>query len=145
MIDDIQILQKVPLFTNLPVDEIEHLAASLEKTIEPANSILIHEGQHEDIFYIIRSGVVEVVKDIGTVNERTLDEQGPGDFIGEMGLLNPDGLRTASVRTSTEASLWKMQRQDFDALMVRQPRIAYEMIKTVSWRLSNTQNDVIEE
>lgn len=145
MIDDAKILSSVPLLANLPPEEIEYLSSSLEIMVVPAGTVLIHEGQREDVFYIIRSGSVEVVKDLGTENERTLDEQGAGDFIGEMGLLNPDGLRTASVRSSTEVSLWKMARMDFDALMTRQPQIAYEMIKTLSWRLSNTQNDVINE
>ena len=49
-------------------------------------------------FHIVVSGQLDVLKAIGTVDERLIARQGSGEMIGEMSLLNPDGLRTASAR-----------------------------------------------
>ena len=107
MTTDTNILAQNPLFSTLPQGELENLASNLIRIDVPPGSILIHEGERGDFFYIIRTGQVEIVKDLGTENERVLDTHGSGDFVGEMGLLNPDGLRTASVRTIGETSLWE--------------------------------------
>lgn len=145
MTTDTNILAQNPLFSTLPQGELENLASNLIRIDVPPGSILIHEGERGDFFYIIRTGQVEIVKDLGTENERVLDRHGSGDFVGEMGLLNPDGLRTASVRTIGETSLWELSREDFNTLLIRFPLIAFEMIKVLSWRLSNTQKDVITD
>lgn len=143
--DDHSILSSVSLFSTLQPEEITYLVSLLKKIDVSQGTVLIREGEQSDFFYIIHQGEIEVVKDLGTANERMLGVHGPGDFIGEMGLLNPDGLRTASVRASSPASLWEMHREDFDSLLNRKPHIAYEMVKTLSWRMSTTQNTVIEE
>ena len=66
-------------------------------------------------------GQVEVIKALGTPDERLLAVRGPGDFFGEMSLLDPDGLRTASVRARTPVRLLEMARADFDAVASAPP------------------------
>jgi serine phosphatase RsbU (regulator of sigma subunit) len=68
-----------------------------------------------------------------------------GSFIGEMGLLNPGSRRTASVRTRTPARLLEMTRADFDALLHRQPALAYKMVRVLSMRLEQAENRTIRD
>jgi len=138
-------LAKVPLFASLPADELEKLASSLSLIEIPAGTILIHEGECGHSFFVIKKGQVEAVKDLGTTNEKVLNRMGPGDYVGEMSLLSHDGLRNASIRAVSQASLWQMTQADFDALLQRQPSSGYELLKDLSQRLDSSQNDIIDD
>jgi sigma-B regulation protein RsbU (phosphoserine phosphatase) len=78
-------------------------------------------------------------------DEWLLSVRGPGEYIGEMSLLNLDGLRTATVRTATAAELLEMTRDDFDALLNRWPKLAYDMVRVLSSRLSQANNAAIRD
>jgi serine phosphatase RsbU (regulator of sigma subunit) len=144
-----RLLARVPLFASLPAGEIDRLATTLRALDVPDKTILFYEGDHGDHFYIVREGEVEIVKAIGTDDERIVAVRTPGEFIGEMSLFNRNGLRTASVRTRGPARFWLMTRDDFDALLHRQPMLAYQMVRVQSERLGaahdNAMRDLIEK
>lgn len=139
------IIAQVPLFASLPEGEIHHLEAILRPVDFAAQSILIREGEYGDRFYVVVTGQIDIVKAIGTPEERLLGTRGRGEYAGEMGLLNPDGKRTASVRARTRVRALEMTRQDFDLLLQRQPRIAYELTRVLSARLAEADNATIRD
>ena len=137
-----QIICRVPLFRHLPDKEIECLALNLKPVEFPEDTILFLEGDHGEHFYIIIKGEVEIIMFLGTIDERLLGVRGAGEFIGEMSLINLDGRRTASTRTRGAVLLLEMTRADFDALLLRNPMLAYEMLRVQGERLneSNIKN-----
>jgi len=139
------ILARIPLFATVPPAELNHLAEALRPCRILAGTVLFYEGESGDHFYVVLAGLVEVVKSINTADERLLVVRGPGDFVGEMSLLNRDGRRTASVRVSQTADLLEMRRADFDQLLHRYPLMAYEMVRAMSNRLTESQNRIIAE
>ncbi len=139
------ILSRIPFFSTLPPAELDALAASLSEKIYPAQTVLLHEGEYGDKFYIVLDGQIAILKAMGSDDERLLGLRGVGEFIGEMGLLNRDGRRTASARVYTDARLLEMTRADFDALLTRVPTIAYEMLRVLSARLDEAHNNAIAE
>ncbi len=143
MNDDQRLLAQVPLFSALSPDALHQLATMLHTQEAPAGMILFQEGDHGDHFYIVCQGEIEVIKALGTPDEQIIAVRQPGEFIGEMSLFNQDGLRTASVRTRTPARLWVMTRYDFDELLHRYPRLAYEMVRVQSQRLSAAHNNAL--
>ena len=140
-----QMLSRVPLFHNLPQDEIQNLATTLTLRQLEDGSILFYEGDEGRHFYIVREGELQVVKSIGTHDERIVNRRRPGEFIGEMSLFNLDGKRTASVRASGSTQVWEMTREEFDALLTRQPLLAYEMVRVLSNRLTDAHNNAMAE
>ena len=138
-------LGRVPLFASLTEDELEQLASSLTIIDVPAGTVLIHEGEVGNSFYIVKEGQVEAVKDLGTKNEKILNRMGPGDYLGEMSLLSHDGLRNASIRAVTLAHLWKMTQADFNDLLKQEPVSGYELLKDLSQRLDSTQKLIIKD
>ena len=100
---NVRSLEKVPLFENLPCSELEYLARTLRVKEVAPDTILIVEGRIGDRFYIIISGEFEVIKALGTEDERVIAVRHPGDFVGELSFVNPDRLRIASVRACTQA------------------------------------------
>jgi serine phosphatase RsbU (regulator of sigma subunit) len=143
--DNQLLLSRVPLFSALPPAELESLASAL-RTIDVApGAVLFEEGERGSHFYIVKDGQIEIVKGLGTEDERVLGVRRPGEFVGEMSLFNRDGRRTASVRSCTNARLWEMTRAQFDGLLARQPMLAYEMVRVLSERLTNAHNNAIAD
>jgi sigma-B regulation protein RsbU (phosphoserine phosphatase) len=138
-------LSRVSLFATLPRDELEYLAATLQPVEVTPGALLFHEGDYGDLFYVVSAGQVEVIKALGTAEERVVGVRGAGDFVGEMSLFDVRGQRTASVRAADQTRLLEMKRGDFDALLHRQPTLAYEMVRVLSERLNASQNNAIRD
>jgi sigma-B regulation protein RsbU (phosphoserine phosphatase) len=134
------ILSKVPLFSSLPDEELQRLVQSMALVKIPSSTVLIREGESGDSFYVLVSGEVEIVKALETVNEKVIATRGPGDFLGEISLLNRDLARTASVKAVTDLQLLELNRADFEALLHRYPLIAYEMVRVLGLRLNSAQD-----
>jgi sigma-B regulation protein RsbU (phosphoserine phosphatase) len=139
------LLQQTLLFASLPDDELKRLSATLHKVDVEPNTILIREGEVGDRFYLLLEGEVEIVKALETDDERLLRIERAGAFVGEMSLLNPDGLRTASVRTRTVTRMLEMTRADLDGLLSRRPSVAYDLARVLSMRLQAADNATIRD
>ena len=139
------ILRKIPLFASLPPDEIKYLASRLIPYECQEGDILFHEGSWEDEFYILLEGTVEILKSAGTPDELSLGVRKAISLLGEMSLFSRDGYRTATVRSLTALILFKMDRAEFDALLHRQPQLAYDLVRLLSKRLEDSENLTILE
>jgi serine phosphatase RsbU (regulator of sigma subunit) len=135
-----QFLARIPLFSSLPAEEILHLEATLPASAFPADQVLFREGFNDDKFYILLEGSVEVVKALGTPEERILGIREAGNLLGELSLFTKEGCHTASVRSTTSLLLLKVSRVELDALLHRQPQFAYEIIRLISNRLDESEN-----
>jgi len=138
-------ISRVPLFASLPGGELEYLAATLRPLEVAPGTILFCEGDYGDRSYVIVAGQFEVIEAMGAADERLVGVRGPGEFIGEMSLLNLDGRRTATVRAASHARLLEMTRGEFDALLHRQPMMAYEMVQVLNARLDASHHNAIRD
>lgn len=133
------------LFGTLLSPHLERLVGNLAQIDVPANTMIFHEGDRGNHFYLVLQGSVEVIKALGTVDERILTIFGPGSCFGEMALLDPQYSRSASVRSCTAVSLLEIKRGDFDAMLRVQPSLAYDMARMLSQRLRDTDNATIRD
>ena len=109
--DKLTLISQIPLFANLPDDELAHLVETLHPGEYNPATLLIQEGEADDRFYILLEGEAEVIKALGTPDERRLAIRSSGAVFGEMSLFVPDGTRTASVRACTAIRTLEMTRQ----------------------------------
>jgi sigma-B regulation protein RsbU (phosphoserine phosphatase) len=147
---DETLISQVSLFTGLPPGEIHTLAKTLQPREAEAGTILFQEGVHDDRFYILLEGQAEVFKAMGDSSvvegvelggrERRLGVLHRGALIGEMSLFSQDGRHTAGVRALTPLRLLEMSRAEFDALLHRQPMMAYDLVRLLSRRLERSEN-----
>lgn len=140
-----QLLANIPLFKDLPADILEHLSATMTIQEVAPGAILFREGQAGHNLYIILYGQLDIIKAWGTPDERLIASRGAGEFIGELGLVNEDRLRTATVRSRGPSQVWKMSYEDFDALLPHQPSMAYALVKTLSHRLTAAHETTIQD
>jgi sigma-B regulation protein RsbU (phosphoserine phosphatase) len=136
-------LSQIPIFAKLPRSELRHLATTLNARELPEQAILIREGSRDDRLFIVLEGQVEIIKALGTADERIVAQRDEGALLGEMSLFSRDGRHTASVRALTPVEMLEMTRDDLDALLHRQPRFAYELVGLLSRRLEESENTTI--
>jgi serine phosphatase RsbU (regulator of sigma subunit) len=136
-------LANTPLFESLPAEEWSRLARAMTVIEMPAGMLLFREGDPSDYFYVLLEGRVEIVKAFGTPEELVLGVRDAGDFIGEMGLLNQDRLRTATVRTRKATRCLLIPADEFNTLLSRFPAMVCQMASVLSARTTLAENDTI--
>ena len=143
--DQVAMIAQIPLFSTIAGPDLEHLADMLRPCQFEPGTLLLREGERDDHFYILLEGEAEVIKALGTSDERQLAIRPPGTMFGEMSLFNPEGRHTASVRARNPVLALEMTRQDFNTLLHRRPTLAYGMIRQMSRRLEESENATILE
>lgn len=99
----------------------------------PMGDIVFSEGEIGTEMFIIQSGTIELMKEIGG-ETRVLATLEKGDFFGEMSVLE-DLPRTASARAKTEVELVRINGATFDAMLKSNTEIAIRMMRKLSRRL----------
>ncbi|MBN2116001.1 MAG: SpoIIE family protein phosphatase [Anaerolineales bacterium] len=134
----LNLLARIPFFTALPPDELDRLVAELDVVRLAAGDILFHEGDPGEHLYVVVSGELEILMGPGTNDELILNVLQEGEYLGEMSLIQPDGLRTAGARARGEVVLLSMSRDQFRDLLGRYPELATTMVSVLSQRLDST-------
>lgn len=98
-----------------------------------AGEIIFCEFEPGDAFYLIQSGKVKIVKIVGDL-EKTLDILNPGEFFGEMALLE-EAPRSATTIALTDVKLLEFNRANFEVLMQGQPQIVLNLLKLFAKRI----------
>ena len=143
-------LNQVPLFSSLSADDLEELGQTMRMKRLRDGGILFNEGDVGDRFYVVMMGSLEVIKAIGTPEERLLSVHEPGGFVGEMSLFVSDNRRSATVRAKGDLTLLMELRQArFEELLKRRPKLGLDMLRVLSERLrvadESTINDLQEK
>lgn len=127
-------LRTIPLFAAVPDDALSAIAELLIERRVPKNQTIVEEGLSGDYMYVIREGQVKVTKLSGDGREKILELLGPGDFFGEMSLLD-DAPRSASVKSLTETHILALSRPDFLKELRRNPDLGMAVIQELTRRV----------
>lgn len=128
------ILKNIPLFSTLSEEELEVIAKMAVRKSCPANTLVMSEGDTDYALYVIESGSLEVFLMDETGKEIVLDTKGPGDYFGEMALLD-DAPRSASVTSRESASFLVIQGREFRAYLSTRPDLAVNLLQALSHRV----------
>ena len=123
-------LQSVPLFQSLSKKELERLSRSMDEVDLPEGKRLAEEGAFAYEFFIIEEGAASVSRE----GKKVRDLQ-PGDFFGEIALLEAER-RTASVVTTSPMVAIVMTGPDFRAMEREQPEVAAKVREVIQQRLA---------
>ncbi len=122
-------------FAGLSDEELGELAALTLISHYPPDHYLCREGAYEDTFYILAAGEALTTKKISdTDGERVLRRVVPGDYVGEMALIQ-NAPRAATVRTLIACTVLEIDKTDFEAILSRSPRLAMSIIRTTLNRM----------
>jgi serine/threonine protein phosphatase PrpC len=115
--DRIKLIQATPLSKYFDYIQKSHVAAVCEIETFKAGSMIFQEGNEGECMYVVASGMLEV-----TLKGQNLTFKGPGEFIGEVALLQR-GKRTASVIAKEDSTLLSLQRADLDEVFKKDPSL----------------------
>jgi sigma-B regulation protein RsbU (phosphoserine phosphatase) len=137
-------IDHIPLFAQLPDDEKRYLMDRLIVLNVEAGTVVFNEGEEGLFLYIVIEGILEIVKGVGTPDEYLIAIRGPGDFVGEMSILNKN-FRMATVRTREQTKLLKLPFKEFQILLNRQPSLILEMVRELSTRLDEAHDQTVKD
>lgn len=135
--DKIDALGRIPLFSGLSKKELQYLARLTTEVGVKEGSTLVKQGELGQEAMIIRSGIAVVRR-----NGRKIDEMGPGDFFGEMSLIDRMP-RNADVIAASDMTVLVMDAREFSTLLDTYPRVAVKILKTVVERLVKAQSTTV--
>ena len=106
-----------------------------------AREVLFKQGDPGSEMFIILRGKVAVLLDSNNSPPFAIAELGPGDFFGEMSLL--EGMpRSATIRALEDTIVITIDDNNFEAVIAQQPRIAYRIMKGLSSRLRRQNEEL---
>jgi CRP/FNR family transcriptional regulator, cyclic AMP receptor protein len=136
---DVATLRSVPLFSSLDSKATAELGEFLTIHDYPKAATIFRKGDPGDSMYLIDVGKVRITITDADGAAVTLAELGPGDFFGDMAMLDGQG-RSANAIATEDARLAKLTRDDFISFMRADPRVTLEMMTTLTARLRRTDD-----
>src|SRR3954465_902597 len=130
-------LRNVPLFTSLDDRAAQKLCDLVETVDCQADQKLFRAGDAGNAMYLIETGEIRISVTGSDGQEITVAELGPGDFFGEMAML--DGQARSANATAVDASrLASLSRKHFMSFMAANSDVALEMLSALTQRLRQT-------
>ena len=125
---------QVALFSNLSDESVAQLVEGLRQTAYEPGEVIVREDDEAARFFLITSGRVKI--SLRSLDERevTLTYLGPGDFFGEMSVLDGQP-RSASATASERTTALVGTREHFVTKLLEHPQIALNLLVTMSRRL----------
>jgi CRP-like cAMP-binding protein len=110
------------------------LFARFGREYQPGD-VLFHEGELGDVMFVIQSGAVRITKAIGG-DDKVLAVLGPGEFLGEMAILNGKP-RTATATVVETTRCLVIEAKTLESMVARNAEIALRLIKKLAKRLDS--------
>jgi CRP-like cAMP-binding protein len=121
-------LRDIPLFAKLSRKQRKLLALRVDEVDVQPGKLVCRKGESANELYVIEQGTAKVVRD-----DQYLDELGPGDFFGEMGVRD-DAPRNANVVAITSMTLMILSGAALKELEREQPELASRISATIEQR-----------
>ena len=127
----LQLLGSVGLFEGLSQKELSQVHRQAREGEFSAGDVIVTEGETGVGFHLILSGRAKVL-----AGKRTIATLGPGDFFGELSLIDR-GPRTATVVANTTLKTLSLVSWEFLPMLDRNPSIARKLLIAITGRLRN--------
>jgi len=125
----LDLLRRVPLLSGLGDGDLRQIERLADEVDVPAGTKLTREGEIGHEFFVIITGRVRVERD-----GRKVNDLGPGDFLGEIALI--DGRpRSATVVTDEPSRLLVLAHREFRTLLDSYPQIERQVLQALAGRV----------
>jgi CRP/FNR family transcriptional regulator, cyclic AMP receptor protein len=132
--EEISFLRNVPIFSELEEKDLMRVIKLGTRQKYKKGNIVVLEQESGAALFVIITGKVKVVRMDEDGREVILSMFGPGEFFGEMSLL--DGLaRSASVVATVKSELFMIHRRDFLELLHEFPTVTISLLAELAMRL----------
>jgi CRP/FNR family transcriptional regulator, cyclic AMP receptor protein len=133
VLEPLEALKRVPLLSGLKSRDLKRLAKIMSPRHFEAGETAVVQGKSGIGFFLILEGTAAV--DVGGEDVRRL---GPGDYFGEMALID-EGARTATVTAESELECLAMTAWNFKPWAEQRPEVTWAMLETTIKRLREAE------
>lgn len=130
------LLAQVPLFEGLSRRHLKQIAERADEISFRDEETIIEAGKPGGTFFVIVEGEVKVMR-----GNRVIARAGPGEFFGEISLLD-GGPRTASVVADSPVVAIRLFKSSFDKLVTQEPKVATKILAVVARRLREAERTI---
>ncbi len=138
----LQILEEVPLFQNLEPRQLKHIANQFADRAFEAGQEIVKQGHGGIGLFVVVAGHAQAIRERGDGDRLIVNEFGPGDFFGEMSLLD-DGPRTASVVATEPTRCLVLLSWDFRSVLKNDPDAAILVLQSMAQRFRQVLDAVL--
>ena len=135
--EEAQSLARIPIFKRLEPHELEHLAQEVDQVDFKAGDTIFNEHDRGDSLYVVETGAVRIWVFDEDVKEVTLAELKPGDFFGELAVLDR-GERSSSATAMVDTHLHRLSSDDFQKFLMDHPDVSIDVICEIAARMRQT-------
>ena len=135
------VLKSVPLFASFPDEQLRALVSVVTRRSAPRASVIMAAGDQIDSLYIVISGRLKVMMGDADGKEVILSLIGPGEFFGEMGLID-DSPRSASVVTIEPCELLSITKRDFKSCLAENFEMSMAVMRGLVRRLREADRKI---
>jgi CRP-like cAMP-binding protein len=139
--DDRELLRTVPIFSELTDADIASLARLASRRQYPKDTVVFFENEEGDFFFMIVTGRIKVTILGDDGREVILSILGPGDFFGEMALLDNEP-RSATAIAIEDSELLSLHRHDFQTVLADNRSIMAALIKILAARIRRANHQI---
>lgn len=141
MLSNLELIQRVPLFSQLTPVQSELIAGSVVKRRFRRGEIIIEQGKKTNALFIILTGRARVMTSDLRGREVILASLSSGDHIGEMSLIDNDP-HSATVRAETQVDALVLGRAEFARCLPENTSMAYAVMRGLVQRLRNADRKI---
>ena len=141
ILSNLELIRRVPLFSNLAPAQAEVVAASVSKARFKRGDAIVEQGQKSNSLGILLTGRARVVKTNERGREVILATLSPGDYLGEMSLIDNQP-HSATVRADIQTDVLILGRAEFARCLSENTAMAYAVMKGLVLRLRQADRKI---
>ncbi len=138
------LLKKINLFSSLTDDELEEIEKICVRETYAKDTIMFFEGDPGNKCYAIVKGEVRISKMIPNIGEEALAVLKPGDYFGEMALID-NFSRSAHAIANTDIEVLTVTKSDLDKVLIRDREMGYKLLWVFTQTLSRRLREMNEK
>jgi len=141
MLSNLELIRRVPLFALLTANQAESVADAVSKRRFKRGEVIVEQGEKSNTLFIILTGRVRVVTSDKRGREVILATLQPGDYIGEMSLIDNEA-HSATVRAEVQTDMLALGRAEFARCLPENSSMAYAIMKGLVQRLRQADRKI---
>lgn len=141
MVSNLELIRRVPLFSMLTASQAEAVASAVVKSRFKRGESIVEQGKKSDALSIILTGRARVVTTDARGREVILATMHPGDYVGEMSLIDNEP-HSATVRAEIQTDALVLGRLEFARCLPENSSMAYAVMKGLVQRLRHADRKI---
>lgn len=140
-LSNLDLLRRVPIFSELSTFQLTQLANAVTKRRVKRGELIVEQGKKSHALFVILSGRARVVITDRRAKEVILAVLGPGDYIGEMSLIDGKS-HSANVQAEVQTDLLVLEHAEFTQCLAENHATANSVIKGLASRLRKADETI---